>query len=119
MLQDTEEIDMKLTVSQTAVMLTINDFTPWSEPDADERLNLLDAKLKRYARYIGSKQFAKDYSGAQLIVISVLTVTPPSPRMLEIKTVQTQDQENRTIVVSFGDDPAKKVARKKPWWKFW
>ncbi len=139
MLQDSEEIDMVANPEPHIVMLIVNDFTPWSDADANERLELYRAKIDRYARYAGSKQLRKDYPAVRLVVISTLTVTAPSKRMLDIKSVKAGGKDPFDIPVICASDPNPEATRAqqvqmleaqsgdkapsrasaRPWWRFW
>jgi hypothetical protein len=123
MLDDPQVVDMAIPLGEGATMLVVQDFVPWPDPDADDRLNKFRAKLDGYATYVASPRFLQDHPQGERarVVISVLTVTPPSPRMRSTASVLTPGQPAFQILVKFADDSAKKQepVSKKPWWRFW
>jgi hypothetical protein len=120
MLDDPNSIDMMMAPAPGLTMLVIEDFVPWPDPDADERLQQFQAKLNGYAKYVASDSFENDQPGGDRagVVISVLTTTPPSARMRAIGEVWTPGETSYQIIVRFAED-AREPAREKPWWKFW
>jgi hypothetical protein len=123
MLDDPQVVDMAMPLGEGATMLVVQDFVPWSDPDADDRLNQFRAKLDGYANYVASPRFLQDHPQGDRtrVVISVLTVAPPSPRMRSTVNVLTPGQPAYEILVRFADDAVNKQepVSRKPWWKFW
>jgi hypothetical protein len=121
MLDDPDSIDMMLTPAPGLTMLVINDFFPWPDPEAGERLERFRAKLNGYSKYVASDAFTSDHPQGDRagVVISVLTLanTPPSIGMRAVQEVWTQGETSYQILVQFAEDSREPAM--KPWWKFW
>ena len=122
MLDTPDTIDMAMSPSPGVTMLVIQDFAPWADPDSEDRLSQFRAKLEGYAKYVASTRFLQEYPQADrtMVVVSVLTVTPPTERMRTITNVLTPESPSYEILVRFAADSAQKPQpSNKPWWKFW
>jgi hypothetical protein len=118
MLDDPQTIDMVIYPHSDSLLLVINDFFSWPEADADDRLSQFHAKLERYAEYVASRRFSEDHPLVHRsnVFISVLTVSPPSQRMLRIAKVATPGRPSYELRVLFGSggDQAGLSSSKKP-----
>ncbi|HEV3418495.1 MAG TPA: DUF6572 domain-containing protein [Pirellulales bacterium] len=126
MLSDDATIDVMTPIQADCLMMAIMDFHPWSDPASDERLKQFRRKLNAYCCYIVSDQFKVDHPAVDRskIVISIVSIAPPSALMRQTKCVYTPGQPSYEILVQFADDgynaaPRTSQAKKTPWWKFW
>jgi len=104
MLDDPQTIDMVISPATDSLLLVINDYFRWPNPDADERLRQFRAKLERYGEYVASPEFAKQHPLVRRtnVFISVLTVTPPSAEMRAISKVVTRGRPRYELGIIFG-----------------
>ena len=127
MLSDCETIDVMTPIQGDALLMAIMDFHPWSDPDSGERLTQFRSKLDAYCRYVVSDKFRSDHPNVDRakLVISVVSIAPPSAAMRTTTSVYTPGTPSYEIIVRFERDgnktqtKAARVPPKKPWWKFW
>ena len=127
MLSDFSTIDVMTPIGPDALLMAIMDMHPWPDPNSDERLRQFRGKINAYCRYVVSDKFRTDHPAVDRskLVISIVSVAPPSDAMRGTKTVYTPGDPSYEILVQCADDgskswtPPSAPSSKKPWWKFW
>jgi hypothetical protein len=103
-LRDLNTIDIVLQrppfeTEECKLVLIIIDATS-DIPDA-ERYTMLLRKLTSYLAYVAGPAFVSEHPDLipADVLIRVLTVMPPTPQMLQIDAIKTQDQTTRLRVI--------------------
>ncbi len=106
-LRDTHSVDMivqPLPSDTDPCKLVLVIVDSGSETDADERYRLLIAKLAAYVAFVAGDMFKKEYPALAPadVLVRVLTVVDPTPRMLQVEAVRSRDETVR-LRVAFED----------------
>jgi hypothetical protein len=127
MLSDASSIDVMTPIQGDGLLMAVMDMHPWPDPNSDERDRQFRSKLDAYCRYIASDTFRADHPKVDRakVMISILTIAPPSKSMREIASVYTPGTPSYEVLVQCADNGAKlesiptQPPKLKPWWKFW
>jgi hypothetical protein len=84
------------------LILIIIDAT--SDLSDDERYTMLLRKLTSYYSYVAGPGLGADHPGLRVedVIVRVLTVTPPTQKMLQVDAIKGKDEGGR-LRVYFGD----------------